>query len=236
MHAEGAVEVRRGSSAARCCHRTASVPGQGELRARPNLRLQRKANPAILFTQDGPQASGRRDARPAEVAEMAARRKLQAKGVARIDDPGRHGVGWYARVTFRGKTHSKYFADGVHGGKGRAFDRAVEWRDATEKALGKPRTDRMLPGTSSRSHTGVAGVYKSRNSYVVAWMPEEGELRREFVNITRYGEAEAFRRAVELRRKRERLVYGKAVSNAPVARLRRRAAPRKQASRKRTRR
>jgi hypothetical protein len=89
----------------------------------------------------------------------------------------------------------------------------------------------MLPGTSTRSQTGVAGVYKSRNSYVVAWMPEEGELRREFVNITKHGEQEAFRRAVELRRKRERAVYGKAVSTMPASRPRRRRIARKRTRR-----
>ena len=154
---------------------------------------------------------------------MATRRRFIAKGVTRIDDKGRHGVGWYTRVTFRGRTMSKYFADGTHGGKGGAFDRAVAWRDATEQAIGKPRTDRMLPSTSSRSQTGVAGVYKSRNSYVVAWMPEAGVIRREFISCTKYGEEGAFKRAVELRRKRERLVYGAAVSRAPRTRPRRRA-------------
>jgi hypothetical protein len=144
--------------------------------------------------------------------------------VARIDDPGRHGVGWYARVTFRGKTDSKYFADGSHGGTLAAFDLAVAWRDAREKAVGKPRTDRLMPGTSSRSRTGIPGVYRSRNSYVVASMPEPGELRREFISVTTYGEEEAFRRAVQLRRKRERAIYGGAVSDIKQARVRRKPA------------
>src|SRR5512141_402614 len=150
----------------------------------------------------------------------AGRRKLpQAKGIVRIDDPGRHGVGWYARVTFRGKTVSKYFADASHGGTLVAFELALEWRNRTERIIGKPRTDRLLPGASAtRTQSGVKGVYRSRNSYVVAWTPEPGVLRREFVSITQYGEDEALRRAVELRRKRERVMFGGAVSDFSQAR------------------
>jgi hypothetical protein len=140
------------------------------------------------------------------------RRTAKFKGIARIDDPGKHGVGWYARVTFKGKTHSKYFADGAHGGKAKAFAKALEWRDAKEREVGKPRTDRVIQASRGRSSTGVMGVYRSRDSYVVAWTPEPGVLRREFVNIHTYGKAEALRRAVELRRKRERSTYGRALT------------------------
>src|SRR5258706_8007871 len=105
------------------------------------------------------------------------------KGVTRIDEPHGHGVGWYARVTFRGETSSKYFADGAHGGTDAAFAKALAWRNAREKQVGKPRTDRMLPATSSRSRTGIPGVYRTKNSWVVAWCPREGETRREFISI-----------------------------------------------------
>ena len=141
---------------------------------------------------------------------MSRRRKV--KGVTRIDDPGRHGVGWYARVVFRGKTFSKYFADGSHGGTEGAFQKALAWRNAQEKKVGKPRTDRLLPTASTRSRTGVSGVYQSKRSYVVAWSPSPGTIFREFVSISRYGQKEALRRAIELRRRRERAVYGRAVS------------------------
>jgi len=140
--------------------------------------------------------------------------RRRAKGITRIDDPGRHGVGWYARVVFRGKTASRYFADGAHGGTGAAFEKALRWRNSTEKEVGKPRTDRLFAAASSRSPSGVQGVYRSKNSYVVAWSPAKGKMRREFVSIRRYGAREALRRAVELRRRHERAVYGRAVSRS----------------------
>ena len=152
--------------------------------------------------------------------EMAKRKEdLKAKGVVRIDyASSRHGIGWYVRVTFRGKTHSKYFADRVHGGERVAFEKAVAWRNAKEKELGKPRTDRLVPPVSPRSPTGISGVFISRDSYVVASCPAPGELRREFISINKYGAEEAFRRAVELRRRREREMYGRAVSRIDQAR------------------
>lgn len=151
----------------------------------------------------------------------------KVKGVTRIDDPGGHGVGFYARVTFRGKTHSKYFADAAHGGTNSAYQKAVDWRDETEKELGKPRTDRLVPPVSSRSRTGVSGVYLSKQSYVVAWSPAPGELRREFVSINEYGREEALRRAIELRRRKERELYGKAVTTMDQVRKPRRAKKKK---------
>ena len=90
-----------------------------------------------------------------------------AKGVTRIDDPGRHGVGWYTRVTYGGKTHSKYFADMAHGGTKAAFLKALGWRNAKEKELGKPRTDRTFAKAGHRSPTGVHGVYQQKKSFVV---------------------------------------------------------------------
>jgi hypothetical protein len=136
----------------------------------------------------------------------------KTKGLSRIDEPGGHGVGWYARVKFRGKTHSRYFADGAHNGKMNAFKKAVAWRNAKERELGKPRTDRVVP-SGRKSGRGVVGVYQSKKSYVVAWSPSPGTVRRAFVSISRYGRAEALRRAVELRRRHERAIYGGAITS-----------------------
>ncbi len=147
-------------------------------------------------------------------------RPPRVKGVTRIDDPGRHGVGFYARVTFNGKTHSKYFADAAHGGTEKAFGKALKWRNDKEKELGKPRTDRVVQASGGRSRTGISGVYKSRNSYVVAWTPRPGELRREFVNINEFGQKEALRRAIELRIRREKSVYGRVLASKPASRKR----------------
>lgn len=142
-----------------------------------------------------------------------ARRKLpKVKGITRIDEPGGHGVGWYARVRYQGVTYSKYFADMSHQGTDAAFEKALKWRNAKEKELGKPRTDRVVnAGPAGR----VPGVYQLKQSFVVAFSPSPGVRHREFVSIRKYGYDEAYRRAVALRRKYEKEAYGKAVSEMP---------------------
>jgi hypothetical protein len=56
-------------------------------------------------------------------------------------------------------------------------------------------------------------VYRSKKSYVVASSPAPGQVKREFVSISKYGQREALRRAIELRRRRERAIYGRAISS-----------------------
>jgi hypothetical protein len=146
----------------------------------------------------------------------AKKAKSKVKGVSRIDYPG-SGTGWFARVTFEGRTHSRYFADASHGGTEAALEKAVRWRNTKEKELGKPRTDRHLAAGGGRSSTGVPGVYRAKNSFVVAWSPEPGNLVREFVSIREFGEEKALARAVALRRQREREVYGKSFAPEPKA-------------------
>lgn len=138
-------------------------------------------------------------------------RTVRHKGISRIDQPGRHGVGWYARVADRGKTYSKYFADGAHGGRDAALRKALRWRNSKEKEVGKPRTDRVVASVSSRNRSGIPGVFRMRSQYVVAWSPEPGELRRELVSIAKFGLKGARERAIRLRRQRERAVYGKEI-------------------------
>jgi hypothetical protein len=157
------------------------------------------------------------------------------KGISRIDQPEGHGVGWYARVRYEGTTFSKYFSDGAHGGTDTARRKAVRWRNAKEREIGKPRTNRFVPAVTSRNRTGVSGVYQERRSFVVATSPKPGVIRREFVSIGTLGVREAFRRAVALRRQREEEIYGEAVTpaDAPLRPSRRKSPVRPRATRPR---
>jgi len=144
--------------------------------------------------------------------------KTKGKGILRIDDPGKHGVGWYARVTYMGQTFAKYFADMAHGGTRKAYAKALQWRDDTEKDIGKPRTNRMFAAPGARSLTGIQGVYEQNGKYVAAWTPKRGQTRRKFFSINKYGEQEALRMAINFRRAREREIFGRAISNPSDAR------------------
>lgn len=50
-------------------------------------------------------------------------------GISRIDQPEKKNHGWYVRVTYKGKTEQKFFADKAHGSKPKALKMAQEHRD-----------------------------------------------------------------------------------------------------------
>ncbi len=50
-------------------------------------------------------------------------------GVSRIDQPEKKNHGWYVRVTDKGKTEQKFFADKSHSGKTKALKAAQAHRD-----------------------------------------------------------------------------------------------------------
>ena len=146
------------------------------------------------------------------------------KGVSRIDQETRNTHGWYVRVSFNGQKRSKFFSDTAHGGRETALEKAVIYRNETEKELGRPRTDRLVIARNPRNRTGVMGVQRktkivktatgektTRNVYEVTWCPQPGRMSRTWVSIDEYGEQAAFRKACAIRREKEREMYGSTV-------------------------
>ena len=126
------------------------------------------------------------------------------KDVARIDQESKRTHGWYVRVRFYGKTHSKFFSDKKNGGRYSSLLAALAWRDATEADLGKLRTDRHMV-TVSNTKTGVVGVRLNEklNRYEVSWVNPAGKQGKTSVSIKKHGKKSAFERACEIRRNRE---------------------------------
>lgn len=138
------------------------------------------------------------------------------KSISRVDQAPKRMHGWLVRVHYRGEQRSKFFGDKRHGGKPEALDAALAFRDEAERQLGKPRTDRVVVGSSPRSTTGVQGVHRIikteqtasggvsiRPVYEVTWSPAPGVIKRTSVAITKHGEAEALRRAIAIRQQKE---------------------------------
>lgn len=154
------------------------------------------------------------------------------KSVSRIDSEAKRMHGWYVRVWFKGKMHSKFFNDKAYGGTEPALAAAIEHRNEVEQEIGKPRTDRVVVTDSPRSQTGVVGVVRSRKQtggyvpytaipnysevYEVTWMGEGHTVQRTTVSIPKYGEAEAFRRACAIRRQKEREMFGREAQDFPM--------------------
>lgn len=126
------------------------------------------------------------------------------KDVARIDQESKRTHGWYVRVRFYGKTHSKFFSDKKNGGRYSSLLAALAWRDKTERDLGKVRTDKHVV-TVSNTSTGVVGVRLNDklHRYEVSWVNSEGRQGKTSVSILKHGKKKAFEIACETRKSKE---------------------------------
>ncbi len=131
------------------------------------------------------------------------------KDIARIDQETKRTHGWYVRVRFQGKTHSKFFSDRKCGGRYSSLLSAISWRDTTEKKLGKIRTNKHLV-TVSNSGTGVVGVRLNEkfNRYEVSWVTTIGKQGKTSVSIRKHGKENAFIKACKIRQEKERTRLG----------------------------
>jgi hypothetical protein len=127
------------------------------------------------------------------------------KDIARIDQESKRTHGWYVRVRFLGKTHSKFFSDRKNGGRHSSLLSAISWRDKTEKTLGKVRTNKHMV-TVSNSGTGVVGVRLNEelNRYEVSWVNKLGKQGKTSVSIKKHGKKNALNRACSIRQDKER--------------------------------
>lgn len=146
------------------------------------------------------------------------------KGVSRIDQPSKKCHGWYVRVAFNGTKASKFFNDEKCGGRDEGLKAAVQWRNEQEAELGKPRTERQIIPLTKRNTSGVVGVrkrvrsVKGRNGkpskveyFEVSWSPWPGKLCRKLFSVEKFGESQAFLKACQFRREREREFLGDVV-------------------------
>jgi len=126
------------------------------------------------------------------------------KDIARIDQEDKRTHGWYVRVRYQGKTHSKFFSDKKCGGRYSSLLAALAWRDATEANLGKVRTDKHIV-TVSNTDTGVVGVRfnEKLNRYEVSWVNALGKQGKTSVSISKHGKKKAFEKACAIRRQKE---------------------------------
>ncbi len=127
------------------------------------------------------------------------------KDIARIDQESKRTHGWYVRVRYVGKIHSKFFSDRKHEGCNSSLLSAISWRDKTEKKLGKIRTNKHVV-TVSNSGTGVVGVRLNDklNRYEVSWVTHLGKQGKTSVSISKHGKKAAFLRACAIRQEREK--------------------------------
>jgi len=128
------------------------------------------------------------------------------KGITRIDHPAKRTFGYFVRVTWNKQRRSKFFSDSVYGDRLAALTAAIEWRNATERELGKPRTERQVIGVA-RTSTGIVGVRRTikdgREVYEATWR-DGNRIRRTSYSIAKHGERRALALARRAREKYER--------------------------------
>ncbi len=126
------------------------------------------------------------------------------KDIARIDQDSKRTHGWYVRVRFLGKTHSKFFSDLKCGGRYSSLLSAISWRDKIEVKLGKVRTNKHMVTVSSSS-SGVVGVRLNEklNRYEVSWVTHQGKQGKTSVSIAKHGKKPAFAKACAIRKEKE---------------------------------
>ncbi len=132
------------------------------------------------------------------------------RNITRVDYEKRNEHGWSVRVTYAGRSLSRFLADAKYGGRQSALDEALRERERMEKELGRPHTDRRVVGLHPRNTSGVVGIGRDGKSWRVHWQDEVGRKRTRFFP---FGEDEqaALKRAAGFRRRKERELYGTAL-------------------------
>jgi hypothetical protein len=130
------------------------------------------------------------------------------KNISRLDYTPKRMHGYWVRIQWRGQKYAKFFSDHFYGDALAAIDAALEWRDNTERAIGKPRTERLVIGAARASNTGVVGVRRLRENYTeyfeATWVEETGKIGRTRFSIAKHGEKKALRYATKARQTHER--------------------------------
>lgn len=142
------------------------------------------------------------------------------KGISRIDSSTTHG--WFVRAYKNKQIYTKFFGDRKHKSKHEALDKALAYHGQLMCMLEKIPSkihQRNPVSCNKRNKTGVLGVCRTKKTspkgkikkyYSVTWRSKPSVQKYRLISIDKYGEAEAFRRAVELRR----IMTKKAFSNA----------------------
>ena len=136
------------------------------------------------------------------------------RNISRIDiEKGKSGThGWEVRITRRGESVAKYFADKDFGGKRGSLAAAKQFRDDQIKKrrpytvleLAKRAEDRSggIPGVRLRENVveknGWLYTYKT---WEASWTPVGGgkRIKRQF-SVKKYGDEQAYKLAVKARK------------------------------------
>lgn len=147
----------------------------------------------------------------AEEQSNLPRRKLYGIGPYRSS-----GVvaGWRVSIKRRGDTVTRYFASAHFGGLDAALQAAVAFRDEVNQKF-PPLTKREQCAVLRSSNTsGIPGVFRTTTGeWKARILFADGSCKTRQFSIQRYGEEEAWRKAVQARAELLALVHGHALQH-----------------------
>jgi hypothetical protein len=135
------------------------------------------------------------------------KRTVKHKNITRVDHDASRTHGYNVRIMWQDQRRSKFFSDAKYGDRLGALTEALAWRDATERELGKPRTERQVVGIfySSSEEPGIRRVREGYTEYYQAtWATYAGKQRRTRYSINKHGEKKALLLARKARQQGER--------------------------------
>lgn len=136
--------------------------------------------------------------------------------ITRIDigDPPHGTHAWEVRIRRRGRRIEKTFSDSPCGGKKRALDAAIKFRDKTLKQMKPYSKAELLRIPNSTNSSGIRGVRLKENfirkngkiyryvAWEAMWCPNgDGRPKKLAFSVARHGNEEALRLAIAARRK-----------------------------------
>ncbi len=136
--------------------------------------------------------------------------EIAGKYIYRVDDI-EIGYGWLLRIDVDNKVLcNTVFRDARYTSKAEGLKAAKKEREKILQQNNIPLAEnrKYSVGLRSTNKTGVRGVYRAKKKYVTWIYEKPRQVKRRSFGIHKYGEFEAFRKAVEWRRDKEIEVYG----------------------------
>jgi hypothetical protein len=138
-------------------------------------------------------------------------RPSNTPGVSRIDQPSHRTHGFFVRLQRKGKIHTAFFTDKMHGGREQALAAAQEHCRKLAAMLGTPVWMSRRDWAEVRRRKGASGIHgvrkivdrrfkRPRIYWLAAWSPEPYVVRRKWFSARKFGNAEARQRAIRARR------------------------------------
>ena len=139
-------------------------------------------------------------------------------GITRIDNDKTHTHSWVVTISRKYKKYFKSFSDTVYGGNNNALAAAKKYRDEILSRYAPLTLKEYCSIIKRNNKSGISGVsrFAKKEPYddnphwywIATWSPEPGKTKQVKFSINKYGEEEAFHKALLARNEALELMKG----------------------------